>query len=1073
MKTNDSHNQKQATKAKIAGMMILTASILLFTIPVVFAQDWTPITPPLTLNDYLKVRTYDTYAMTIANTTTPGVFEAFFYNGTGWGQRLLPNTTFSYTYVDFDKATDGNFYWQFLNASQNYFEMWQYNPYLENWSFITSVTESTINVIQNNYAFSCIKSGSGHDASNTDADCYYQIFNGTSYYVKGINGATPSLTTSTQPFLDAGTELNTGSSANFRWNGVAWISEGSVGVRDRYLVDNDYKVITDFGNSGVPVYIKNSTSGTFYTRYSSPGSTSAVAVASQSDNTNIYVADFTPAIIKFGYFTGNVSFPNIQDQVNTSARQTDIDFDLSFDVGWSVGLTGTIYKFTAGTFQTSSAVPPNATVYNLAQYTSINPNITSIVAVRPITSTKTYALARTTNNLTIVSYDVSTPTSIIVDGLITPFNKQPRSLDGLGETILAGTNSNALLYNNTDSEDVTSLTLKATMQDGIISDDAISVYTATGDVAYSCDSKGAGSFIQYNTTTGVVTNSEFESCRDIASSSGGDVLYLWEGTSGIKIKNNTLNDLNTLNIISNIPTTNPTDALSTFGSSLAIITGRNTISIYDTTNPTSPTPSWTCRAQNDISAIEMLDSQKVIVATNTPSIEICNQNDTALYDNTNGYFVSKLLKSIGVGNVIDIRRNAQSLSFSTAETTQYAYYVLTTGTLATTNIAPVITSVTLSTNTLCQNQTLSGTINAYDIDTPLQLSYGVTCAGATSQSSGASHPEFTCSWDTAGTKTITAIVHDNVNTVNLVTSVFIQACSFNNFLDFQVLSSQNSQTTTLPALPSVLVNVIGQTSDVTDNGGYVSFNLATAGIYNVSFSKATYITQTRQVQTGLGVRKIYLESLTDNSTGTVSSRTLLQVIVKDENTNLVIPNALVSASNPIGGESRQSYTDQTGTANLLDVASGVNLIISASADTYVNRFTNTILVNGETKTMTILLNKVGYQNLSSGRGCQDYLKGFVLCSPLNNTLNGDTCLSDTDCIGGRCSLSAGAVRTCSQLNYTYCDERRFDRGTWCMINQGITRGGEHSSNWILDHLLYVLTFLIILGMILFAIGRRR
>lgn len=1061
------------TSANGKTSILILSLLILMLVPTVSANDWTQYTPNVITNPselITKIKTYPVYAMAYTNQN-----NTYFYNGSTWKQITAPTLNkipqlATNTQVDFDKAGDGNFYWRYFNNSL-FMETYQYNPETQIWTLIKDRQED--NGVGNGMTsgLSCLK-------ESGTANCYYLAIIGTQLTPRDAltetNKTTLSLNTANH-WLEAGnTEVYIARlGAIYAYNGVSWniITPIMNGVATMNSLNNfveskdsDYKAICAFvtGSGYKKLQKYGSVNGTFDKN------------ATPTCVDNVLAIDPIQKDIFFGNDSGYISrigYTSSTAWTSEPIPATSVDFDHDVRRGWLGSNNQFFYYSGSGAVGTTSSVPPNATTYNLAHYYNQNNNVTSILAVTPITSTKTYALARTSNNLTIISYDVSTPTSMIINELVTPYNKQPRSMDSLGDTILLGTNNNAILYNNTSPEDVTILNEQATIQKGAISDDLTSVYYTTGDLAYACDSFFTGDIIKYNITSGITITSVGEKCRDISSDSSGSTLYFWEGTSGLKIKDENLTSLSTINDITSVPNNNPTDSLSLYGNNLAVITGRNIIKIYDITNPTTPILNWECRVQNDISAIEMLDENKIIIATETPSIGVCNKNDSSLYDSTNNYYVAKILTSVNVGNVRDIRRNADGLSFSTAETDRYGYYSLTTGTLATTNIAPVISSIILNKNPICTNETVNGIVNAYDQDTPLQLYYSITCTGATSQSYSSTSGEFACSWQNAGTKSIQVTAHDNDNTVNNPISVTVQNCVNNNFLNFQIRDYDHPEN----LISGVLVNVLGQTSALSNNAGYASFNLPTAGIYNVSFSKTRYYDDTKEVQTGDGIRTLYLKSknIVDNSTGQLVGRTTLSVLVKEEGTNKILPNALVSATNPIGGASVQTYSDLTGTANLIDVSSGVNLIVSASLTGYATRFTNIILSKGETKTLILLLNKEGYLNASSGRNCQDYLKGFLLCSPLNTSGNGDYCTTDNDCIGGRCSLSAGAVRTCSQLNYTYCDERGFDRGTWCMINQGITRGGEKSSNWILDHLLYVLAFLIILGIILFAVGRKR
>jgi hypothetical protein len=289
--------------------------------------------------------------------------------------------------------------------------------------------------------------------------------------------------------------------------------------------------------------------------------------------------------------------------------------------------------------------------------------------------------------------------------------------------------------------------------------------------------------------------------------------------------------------------------------------------------------------------------------------------------------------------------------------------------------------------------------------------------------------------------------------------------------------------TTGNAISGVSVDVEGLDEFVSGTDGRVAIGLTSSGIYNVTISKNGYLSQTGQIQTGVNyIIQLEPDTTTDDN-GNQISRTILTINVKDTLGN-PIPSATVSATEQITATSKTAQTDINGNAYLLDLLAGTPLRISVgkapasdcvqtingqgqisfdcsqsatSTPIYQSTFLTTTLANGEQKTINVILLKTNQLNYTTARGCEDYVEGIWLCSPLNITGTGDACHQDSDCITGRCEAgNSPDYRKCSQFNWTQCDALGRDRGNKCFTAVMGGRGIENLTNTMMDNFLYVL-----------------
>lgn len=1077
-------------------LLIILTILTLLLIPLTTSADWEQYTPSPVATDIIKVKTTSQHAMALTSTN-----QILFYNTSHWKEISPPNLTITPTEYDLAKATDNNFYWYFDNNS-NYLEVWKYNPVGQTWTNIQQTQETA-----NSSKFTCIESGAGYDASSTDADCFYTLNNGTNCKLQGTTGSTPSTT----PYYTgsgglfcqtyAGSKLwliNYPSVGQILWfNGVSWnlqITFPFAGTLQAfYSVDELHRIYTKTGIDAANIYVYNQTSSSdnYYTLI--PFFT-IVPTAIYLDNElqhNLF--ENKPANTTFYQnqfytdyaYTMDIDLTHEITTLDTSLDVYSADTDRELGNAWAVGESGLILRNEI-TNPTQTVTLPETINYAIYNYTASDPTINNIEGVTPITTTKTYAIAKKDGKLAIISYDHNNPNSIITENLTTPDSNTPRGIDALGDTLTLATSGNARIYNNTDPGEVTQLTLKATPQASTFSDDIVSIYYATAYDAYGCDHRLTDEIVRYNTTSGTIINTTGVTCNDLAGTSSGDYIYAHSGLSGLKIYNQELTLINTQTIITSLGANNPTDTLSTFANKLSVVTGRNTIKTYDITTPTSPTFEWECRAAQDITSIEMLTTNIIAIGT-LNGLHVCNQEDESLYDTPGNYYIAKQVKSNLNANIVqrDLRRTSTSLTFAAAENTQFSYYQLQIGDLASINRVPSFTSLDVTDNDLCINQTtyISATLEELDDNQIISISYDCGLGETITANTGflgqkIIQRQFACEYPSPGVKSVKITGKDfqsgqpiALSSNQITTNINVNNCVIG--VDVHPMNLLVRDYVTTDPLPNATINIIGYTSLSTDSNGQGYAELPFSGIYNITVSKPEYVTITKIASTGNQRNIIELQPTTITTNGVPVTRTILKTIVQDTSEQ-PITEALVSATDQLTALSKLASTDSTGSAYLYDLATGTQIRVSAGKEGYQSEFTTTTINPGETKTLTITLLRDGeLTNASSGRGCRDYIKGIILCSPLNTSGDGDNCQTDNDCITGRCMNSLGN-KQCSQFNYTQCDNIGEDRGNLCYTKVLAMRTGENASNVLLDYFLYFgVIFIFILAIVIIVMAFKR
>jgi hypothetical protein len=247
-------------------------------------------------------------------------------------------------------------------------------------------------------------------------------------------------------------------------------------------------------------------------------------------------------------------------------------------------------------------------------------------------------------------------------------------------------------------------------------------------------------------------------------------------------------------------------------------------------------------------------------------------------------------------------------------------------------------------------------------------------------------------------------------------------------------------------------------TQTTDSLGYADFTSLNYEQYRVSYTKSGYIPTTQYFYPSDSRYTRWLDPIN----GTTTQAVLIIMVYDKENNPL--ETALIGATDIITGESRSTLTDYTGAGYIRGITPSDKLLISASKTGYTTSSTYTSIGTGEEKIVTIIMGVTSTGTFDvTNRGCEDTIKGVLLCGNLTITGIGNTCTQDTDCITGLCGKSmSGLNRECSKFNWTICDNQGMNRGNKCYMRAtGMGFVGSFG-NFILENFLYVLLFIAIL-----------
>ena len=1116
---------KTPYNSKIDKIMLITILIVAILIQTDQTLATTPTlslyTPSVTSYQITNIKTQTDYSL--SRDSNAGYYK---YNGTNWYAITSPSTigTGALTIIEMEKINNTQFLVFYRNNTA--YQTFLYDPTT---SFDGTWTDLGYNTLSSGQSwqdtslnkFSCNPRGTSVASCITitkNTTSHIRILNASNLNVLSTPSGIGLPTTTGLPanvFYGSQNIFYTDATSLQRYNPFTWANVLTVinGARDLYqnelpviFGEVPRNIITPYITGQGYIYRYNQSNGLYFGQGLDIYDHSLMV---NPDTDKIYVFPHTMT----QYYEYDYYFDDTKTTINTTMSSCTINFDAidsddkptaDYTYGWIGCTDGRILKFSEGNIpnQETTTETPQEKAYDLTTYTYTLTNLSNINSIATLGLTQTLAVATLNGKTSLVLFDHINPNNVIITSYtLTGRNNNPLSIATNGDQTIIGTGSNADIFNNTRIGDATEFVLQNTnVKDGLVSDVIYALETIGTEIAVGCDASTLNPyFIKYNLTLGDDVTSFADSlgiCRDIAVK--GDRAYIHYGNNGLRIQNVTTMASGTyFDTVDTQPSGITNDRLSTYGTNLAIVTGRNTIKVYST-NTTTPTLMWECRTSSDITSLEMLDDQKIVIGVGN-RLQICDTNNTALYDNTNNYYISKQLYSNPSATpIIDLKHN-DGLTFTGATGDKLILFNLLEGELANINLPPIINSVSIRDTTPCINQTLYIQVEASDIDTPLELGIYYKCNPDDNYqftSTGA----FICNYDTSGSKTIRIKAEDSVSETTTTRNVNVDAGCVANVNSFIAnLLVRDAYTTN--ALEGALINVIGYTNVLTDASGYATIELPTQTTYNITISKTGYLTKTTTMVTGnyIQIAELQPTTITDPN-GTITSRTMLTVIVKDR-AGQPITEAIVSATDLITGISKSSSTDVLGKAYLLDLPTGVSIRISAGKSNYADctqvynsvsnnyeydcsnaepntisqeyktSYLTTTLTTNEQKTIIITLLKIEEETqVINSRGCQDYVEGLILCSPLNIS-GGDGCKQDADCIGGRCALHG----LCSNYNYTACDNAGTERGAWCFASELTKSGGNWLSDTLLDYFLYFLVFaifMVIIFIMIYGLNKR-
>jgi len=741
----------------------------------------------------------------------------------------------------------------------------------------------------------------------------------------------------------------------------------------------------------------------------------------------------------------------------------------------------------------------NQTNYEIQEYFKL-PDDTGFTGIYSITNydeDNAYTSIQNGSNIYIASWDISNPSNIIYDRLNTAINQQsgrngnPNSISSIDmkqgtDNLFIGTNDDLFIYNNASNRKASGLIYDFDKGFGILENDGINDVSAMSlDYAYVCQD-GTGlendDIYQYNHTLADFQD-QMNSAPCISIKYDGWVYVHGGGSTNIKIWNPITQTLtSTIDFTKTISTRAYRDLLDVKNDYLSFIAGKDEIRRYDISNASNPILSGKCftnETNEEIESIEAITNDEIIIGLYNPRnnvdiIYVCDFGNNDTYSATKGGYVAQYLSGIYGTKAWEITKsnNQGKILMASGDRIEIFFYEKTNTSIQVNN-PPVIDDYTFTPNTtICLNQIVDIEIIAHDPDTtpPADyLQYGVSCSGGGQPTTYSAYNLLTCSYSTAGTKTITIIVKDNHGLPSTASydTITVNNCNQTNVttIFFKIIDG-NTANPIIGATINIYINQTLIATGTTNNNGYSDFNgLTPLTYYRATFTKDGYATKTEYFYTN-NIRYVRaLEPTNPNGT----TRTLLTVTVQNSN-NTLLEGVLVATLDPVTGASRYGLTDYSGTVYIFDIQPSNSFIVGARKEGYETTSVYASISNGEQKNVNIIMGQSRGANgyfPATARQCADTLSGVWLCGNLSTTGIGNSCTQDTDCISGRCSVGL-TIRECSRFNYTLCDAQGINRGNTCIF-KNMTRGIFTTiGDLILGNFLYVLllVFLIVAGLII-------
>lgn len=775
--------------------------------------------------------------------------------------------------------------------------------------------------------------------------------------------------------------------------------------------------------------------------------------------------------------TGNLEYTFQLNNVPSGYRaEAEID-----DVAWlnfeadtnysvyakSVGQSTSATLTDNETWQISNSTLINVTTYNLSEYKTTLNNTYNIISIDASSNDISYAIAENDTNLLIISIDHSNPLNLLTQHIAvtksTTFMNKLTSIQSLNDYLYIGTNDELYIYNGSQEGDATQIiqerTISMTGRDYITDVAEINdTYTWICQNDYLTDRAR-----MYNDTTLTFNQQINENpCLAIIWEEQNDLLIIHQGTNGIEIYNQSnRTKFSTITGINTQPDNVMTDRLSTYNDILYAITGTNIITKYNISNPSSPQLVDECRTDREITSLEAINENEVIIGS-TNQIKVCDFNNNATYYSEDQYYIAENLQGLLSGETItEITLNEETDDYSKisiALGNQIGVYIYSkTITETLTQTAPVFTNIEISDTTPCINQVIQIEITALDNEgDSISYDWGCDSIIKPTMTNNYLYDSFECFYNEIGFKNIIIFATDGYTTPTVTTrTVTIQNCTAQDQLLLKYLDSSTGQ-----EVAGVYVELSDGQTGTTNTNGNVDFNVTTNDTMQATHTRDGYFSETIDVYPTSNRALIYINPLTDSTGATITS---LTVITQNE-AGTRINGTLVSVTNTITGENKYGFTDINGQVILTNMFTGAKLLITAQNEeqNYATTTTRTSLVNGQQKTITINMGTEDREGrfTTTDRNCQDLIPSVLLCGNLTTTGIGNNCTLDAQCISGDCRIGiSGSDGECARFNWTLCDDQNLGRTNGCFISQTIYGGFRAYTGTILKYFLYVLVFI--------------
>lgn len=306
---------------------------------------------------------------------------------------------------------------------------------------------------------------------------------------------------------------------------------------------------------------------------------------------------------------------------------------------------------------------------------------------------------------------------------------------------------------------------------------------------------------------------------------------------------------------------------------------------------------------------------------------------------------------------------------------------------------------------------------------------------------------------------ITDDVHPNVYLVYRDFNIEVRGNSSPLPENYSTLKFKVFDSTSNEELEGVYVLVEGVGSSYTDVVGE-TVEVVPIGVYLASFSKNGYVSQTHSYSTSSVQQFVYLDTLAD-----ASKRTLI-VTVKDEKGS-VLSDVYVQTQTKIYNTYDYKFTDATGKVVFFPTED--NVVVNIDADGYEVANFEVFVPLGSSVSRVVTLSEEGaivegIDNAFEITGCEDYIKGVLLCD-----YDKVECVNDSDCLTDYCVYNAVTDDGhCSNFNWNLCDADEMSRGNRCIGKQVFVGVMKGVGNWITDNFFFVLiiVFILVGGLVL-------